>query len=138
MGDGRVLTVGGKFVTLRAYSGRLMKRILSLGMLTFAAGLFVFAFAGCENGDGTTGLAISPQQTSLTTSNNSVVLTVSSNAVGDLGLPLTWTVSDPSLGNVIGQGGYSAVYTRTSKNGSNVITVQDQMGAQGVAVMDNF
>jgi hypothetical protein len=91
---------------------------------------------GCETGDDTVGLTISPSETSLSLTNNSVVLSVSSNQLGALSLPLSWSVSDPSLGNIAGFAGNSAVYTRSTVDGSNIIKVQDQTGARGIAVVN--
>lgn len=53
----------------------------------------------------------------------------------ELSLPLTWRVSDASLGNIAAAGGYSASYTRTDARGDNSVIVEDQYGAQGVATV---
>jgi hypothetical protein len=50
-------------------------------------------------------------------------------------LPLRWSVTDESLGSISGQGGWSAVYTRTSKTGVNTILVKDQGSSEGVATV---
>ena len=105
-------------------------------LVFFLAATFLVLTVGCETGEDTAGLTISPSESTLTLTNNAVVLSVSSNQLTDLSLPLTWSVNNPSLGNIAGSGGSTAVYTRSTPNGSNVITVQDQRGARGVAVVN--
>ena len=97
-----------------------------------------FVMSGCENGDDTSGLVITPDTAELTLTNNAVLLTVATNSLRPLSLPLTWSVNNPALGNIQGQGGASAVYTRTPVDGSNVVTVEDQYGSRGIAVMNQF
>lgn len=85
--------------------------------------------AGCETGSGAA-LTVS-------TSDN-VTFTVDTNSVtkGDLALPLEWRVSNPALGTITSSSGYSAVYSRTSQSGVNVIIVEDQYGAEGMATVN--
>lgn len=54
----------------------------------------------------------------------------------DLFLPLAWSVSDASLGTITASGGFTAAYTASRRAGSNVISVEDQAGAQGVSVIN--
>ena len=50
-------------------------------------------------------------------------------------LPLKWHVSNPALGRIASQGGYSAIYESFGGRGQNYITVQDRFGREGIAVV---
>lgn len=58
-----------------------------------------------------------------------------------LALPLTWSVSDPSQGSIAGNsgdyyhGGVTALYVPTGNPGQNIITVRDQYGNEGFAMV---
>lgn len=54
---------------------------------------------------------------------------------GILYLPLTWTVSDPTLGTIVSRSGSTAVYESKDKTGNNYITCRDQSGAEGVVAI---
>lgn len=58
------------------------------------------------------------------------------SATRDISLPLEWSVSNPELGSITSTSGYSVVYTRTTNNGENSVTVRDQYGTEGVAAVD--
>ncbi len=125
-----------------------MKKIAFLSVAAtwvtaIVAGLFI---AGCETGGDTVGLTIDPSFVDLaanantngvvTTNSNVQTFTVETNGLRLLSLPLTWSVSDPSLGNIAASGGYSASYVINGTNsGDNSITVKDQYGAEGVATV---
>ena len=81
-------------------------------------------------------LTINPSHATLTISSNSVVLTVSSNGVGALSLPITWEVSDATLGEISAQSGYTALYKRFASDGVNSITATDQYGSEGYASIE--
>ncbi len=50
--------------------------------------------------------------------------------------PLEWSVSDPSLGNIISSSAASAIYqTVAGRSGANVVTVRDQIGQIGQAAV---
>ncbi|MCE9613185.1 MAG: hypothetical protein K8T26_02860 [Lentisphaerae bacterium] len=93
--------------------------------------------SGCEEGSGTQGLTVEPAFADLTSgfTNFTQTFTVSKDDLRELSLPLTWRVSDPSLGSIQAAGGYSASYTRTKKHGDNGIFVEDQYGAEGAATV---
>ncbi len=55
---------------------------------------------------------------------------------GALAFPLEWSVSDPSLGAIIESSGRRAAYVRTSRAGMNIVTVRDQYGSEGFAVVE--
>lgn len=95
--------------------------------------------AGCENAElnGEGALAIAPATTTFATSNQVVTLTVSAvdAEAQTIFQPLSWSVSDASLGDVVSTAGLTAIYRGTSKKGSNVITVRDREDAIGTAVV---
>ena len=109
--------------------------ILVSAILAAVAAMSGALLGGCD--DITTGsLIINPSHATLTISSNSVVLTVSSNGVGALSLPITWEVSDDTLGEISSQSGYSALYKRFASDGVNSITATDQFGSEGYASIE--
>lgn len=126
-----------------------MKRViicsLSLMMLAVTMG---FLFSGCETGDGTTALTVSPTEVTLISDTNSsaTVMTAtftvgsSTNSLSGglriLSLPLEWSVTDPNLGSISAVGGTTAIYIRNNNVGVNTIIVRDQYGAEGVATVN--
>ena len=115
-----------------------MKKIISIFALVIAVAYLLIAHSGCESTDGTSGLTITPAESTLSGSSNSVVLTVSSETNSNLrvlSLPLEWSVSNPGLGSINARGGYSAVYVRNTGSGANVVRVKDQYGAEGIATV---
>lgn len=99
----------------------------------------VFALVGCEIGSDE-GLSVSPSEITLAKTDESVALTVSytgdSAPMGDLALPLEWSVHNSALGMITSSSDYDAVYSRFSPNGVNIVEVKDQYGANGVAVIE--
>jgi hypothetical protein len=114
-----------------------MKRILSL--LSFfcvliAIGSFAMFQVGCDEAKGLNGLALVPASVTLSTNGQSVVITVTSSYTnGNLALPLVWSVSDPTLGNVTHSSGFSATYVRLNVNGVNTVIARDQYENEGYA-----
>jgi len=94
--------------------------------------------AGCEEAKGTRALTVSPSFVDLAGagSTNAATQTFTvADGLRDLSLPLTWSVSDPSLGYIGRQGGISASYVKTKAHGDNSIIVRDQYDAEGVATV---
>jgi hypothetical protein len=88
---------------------------------------------GCEQAKNISNVDVEPSQITLAGSSNVVQFTASTS--GALALPLTWSVSDPSLGGFSSTAGSNAFYVRSVKNGDNVIFVRDQFDVQGSAVV---
>ena len=107
-----------------------MKKTI-LAMAAAGVGLWLCAavFSGCETTDDTAGITVTPGYVELTSETNTVLFTAT--VVGDLALPLTWSVFDSSLGAVSGSGS-NAVYVR-SASGDNMVYVEDQYGHKGEA-----
>ena len=103
------------------------KNLLIFPLILFAACLFV---GGCDNGDSTNNAAFSiqPASAELKDTETTVVL----EAVGGH-QPLSWQVSDASMGAVSG-GGQTVTYTRVAgKYGVNTVTVTDSLSWTAVA-----
>jgi hypothetical protein len=117
--------------------------VLTMSMAAVVAALL--GTVGCESNTQRTAISVSPSSTTLGGESNletTVVLTahavqVSTNLIV-LQYPLTWSVSDDSLGTITASGGNSAIYARTGGSGVNSITVHDQGDAEGVAVVTQY
>lgn len=112
-----------------------------LSVMAMALGLLI---CGCETGDGTVALSVSPSSydfESSTNSGRSVTFTVEGSTTNEtsglrqLSLPLKWTVDNPDLGEINQSGGYTAVYVAYSVGGVNVVRVKDQYDAEGQATV---
>lgn len=124
-------------------------RVLSVAAIAVAVGCLI----GCETTDEwDTSLTVTPSSRTLQTYPSSVTFVVSggtgsvgatgttsevtSATLGALSLPLTWSVSNPTLGGIVTSGGNQAIYTRARRDGINIITVRDQYGAEGYATVN--
>ena len=108
-------------------------RFVRLGAICLTA-----LFLGCEGSPpGGSEMAITVDPSSTTIAGIQAVVFTAASAVADedLALPLEWSVTNAALGDFINDGGLSAVYQSTAQLGSNAITVRDQRGAEGVAVV---
>ncbi len=99
--------------------------------------------AGCEPSDDEVRgeLDVSPSSTSLEGETKSVILTADVSTGGAttpevIVYPLNWSVDAADVGEITSQSADKAVYTHVSTNaGSNVITVRDQLGREGLATV---
>ncbi len=127
-----------------------------LGVVTCMTALLM---TGCDEATGLEPILISPSESEMTTRDTTVWLAASfpgataaikaddtngtsTVAFGDpvdttdiLHLPLTWKVTNPALGQIVSQGGASAVYVRTTATGVNRIIVRDQYDNEGFATI---
>jgi hypothetical protein len=118
--------------------------VLGLAAVVFA-GVCGMLMVGCETGDSTVALTVTPSQVTLTSTNSTVWFTVGNTTTGtntvttsdlrDLSLPIEWRVSNPGLGVIVATDGRSAIYTRTPAGGVNIVTAKDQYGAEGLATV---
>ena len=92
----------------------------------------VLLLVGCEDGDGTTSLTVTPSDVNLVGSSNSVTLVVDEDSLQELSLPLEWSVTNPEMGDAVGSGGLSAVYSARDTKGVNIVTVRDQFDSEGL------
>jgi hypothetical protein len=114
-----------------------MKRVL-LGVICFCLLVSVAAvfMSGCDEATGLVLLDVEPAYVDLTRGSNMVEFVISTNSRGsELGLPLEWIVTDPTLGRIVGSAGYSAIYIRFAPNGDNTIIARDQYDNEGFAVV---
>lgn len=102
--------------------------------------LLALGLAGCEpDDDDVRGeLEVVPSDTDLTGGTKGIVLTaVVGEDTNPIIYPLEWSVAYPYIGDVVAQSAASAVYLHTSPYaGGNVITVRDQIGREGIAVVN--
>lgn len=103
--------------------------------LLLLAGLFATAVAaGCEQGSAGSALGISPGAVTMSSASAYVTFAVGSGT-NATSLPLEWTVSNPYLGRIVRSEGLTATYVRFTPNGRNSITVKDQNGVEGIAMV---
>ena len=119
-----------------------MKKVMALLLVPLAvAAVLMLTQGGCEDADTTASLTVEPEFVDLTrtlVTNQDVTVTFAvTDGLRELSLPLSWAVSDKTLGSIVFSGGNTAVYrpitTPAIKSGFNAILVEDQYGAQGMA-----
>lgn len=97
-------------------------------------------WTGCESAEGTSGIGVYPSSVTVggTSSNTSqtVVFMADVTGSGNLALPLSWRVSNAELGTIVSASGSNATYrANEGRRGDNVITVTDQYGNDGSAIV---
>lgn len=108
------------------------RRGLLAGALVCALALTLAS--GCEDAETGSGLTLTPASSELTGPGATVLLTASMPDEGDeVILPLTWSVSNPSLGGILRSAGYTAVYESNGRIGQNVVICRDGLGREGLA-----
>lgn len=107
-------------------------------VLAALAGWVLMNGTGCETAEGLEGVNVTPSHVTLPEATNTVTFTVvvTSNSTKQFTLPLTWSVTDPSLGTIVQSSGYTALYERTDKNGQNTVVVRDPYGSEGYAIVE--
>jgi len=105
--------------------------------------LSLFLMIGCEDADTASVLVITPSSSEVSGIGATVMLKAGmgdalsvSNRSNQMILPLSWSVSNPSLGGIMSSRGYSAVYESRGKVGQNVVFVKDNYGREGLAVIN--
>ena len=98
-----------------------------------ACGIVLIAGSGCEEAGGTGSLSVSPSKVEFRGTYSTEIFTASSS--GALSLPLTWSVSDSSMGSIISSSGSNAVYRRAARTGTTVIIAKDQYNSEGYATI---
>jgi hypothetical protein len=112
-----------------------MLAVATVFALVGVLGLGMVLSSGCEEARGLEGLVVEPDQVTLNPGTNSLVFTVT-GVSNNLALPLIWSVSDSSLGRLIGTSGYRATYVSSDKVGQNFVVVRDQYDNEGYAVVN--
>jgi len=108
----------------------------------------ILILCGCESGEGTAALTITPSAVYLSGTTNNVTLYVGGTSSGTNGAavttsgglrslsePLEWRVTNPALGTILESSGNMAVYARYPANGVNTVIVKDQYDAEGFATI---
>lgn len=117
-----------------------MKRFiscLSVVFVCFAIVSLSMLQMGCEDAKGLEGLTIDPASATISTNGMTKILTVTGGITNrDLALPLVWSVSDGSIGQIVSSSGLTATYRRNSGAGSqNTVTAIDQYENEGYATI---
>jgi len=116
-----------------------------------AAAIAFLGIVGCEHATATSPhdlnvIVINPASITISNVVTSVVFTVQGNAhvtnevdtytdQTTLYLPLAWSVSDLSLGSIRSTAQFTGIYQSSGAVGVNYITVRDQQGSEGTAVV---
>lgn len=114
-----------------------MKSIKLVSVALVMMGMAALIWSGCESAEGTSGIGVSPSSVILgATGSNGFTQVFSAQTSGNLALPLEWRVSNAELGTIISSSGSNATYrANEGRRGDNVITVTDQYGNDGSAVV---
>jgi hypothetical protein len=115
-----------------------MQKLKIFGISVVMMAMAALIWTGCESAEGTAGVGLSPASATLGESSSNATSTVvfTAQVSGDLALPLAWRVANPALGNIISSSGSNATYrANAGQKGDNVITVSDQYGNEGSAVV---
>lgn len=115
-----------------------MKTVKMMVIMTVMMVMASLIWTGCESAGGTGGVGVSPAAVTLGvgSSNTTSAVVFAAQVTGALALPLAWRVSNSSLGNIVSASGSNATYqANAGKKGDNVVTVTDQYGNEGSAVV---
>lgn len=115
-----------------------MKPVTLFFVLLALAGVGVVLTTGCES-TSTADEVITLTPASATLSGEGatasfVASVTSTNA--ELVLPLEWAIGSGNLGRILSTAGLTAIYESNGKIGNNTISVKDQVGQAGVAVIN--
>ncbi len=115
-----------------------MRKLSVLGVGIVLMAMAAWVWTGCESAGGTEGITLSSDSKIIGSgsSNTTSSVVFTAQVSGNLALPLEWRVANSGLGNIISASGSNATYQANSgKTGDNVITVKDQYGNEGSAVV---
>jgi hypothetical protein len=114
-----------------------MKKNGFIGVSVVMLAMAALIWTGCESAEGTSGIGVSPGSVTLGgTSSNGFTQVFSAQTSGNLALPLVWRVSNAELGALVSISGSNATYrANEGRHGDNVITVTDQYGNDGSAIV---
>lgn len=115
-----------------------MKPVTLFFVMLALAGVGVVLTTGCES-TSTADEVITLTPASATLSGEGatasfVASVTSTNA--ELVLPLEWAIGSGNLGRILSTAGLTAIYESNGKIGNNTISVKDQVGQAGVAVIN--
>jgi len=104
-----------------------------------ALAVCLMGLLGCETTDTNNSITVMTPEGATAVTLSGVGASVSFTATATdptrpLFLPLVWSASNEGIGNVTGRG-VTGVYVSRGAIGANVITVRDQGGAEGIAVV---
>jgi len=112
-----------------------MKICLARGSVVLLA---MVALAGCEKITTTAELVVTPPSAQVAREGVAqfvVSLPENDGCTREIYYPLTWTLSDPTLGTITNTAANTAVYVAGTGEGVNTVIVRDRSGAEGIAVI---
>lgn len=113
-----------------------MRKLAWIGVSVVMMAMATFVWTGCESAEGTDGVGVSPGSVTLGGSNATSAVIFSAQVKSPLAMPLAWSVANTTLGNIVSQSGSNATYRASpGHKGDNVVTVRDQYGNEGSAVV---
>jgi len=117
-----------------------MKSAIFPVALLCLAGAFVLLTTGCEStSTAEEVITVTPASASLDGKGDTASFVASATSTNSpLVLPLEWNLDRGDLGRIISAVGLTAVYESNGKVGNNTITVKDQVGQAGVAVINQI
>ena len=105
-------------------------------VLIAALPVLVGIILGCEStSSGDLAIQVEPSSTEIA-GQGTVFFTAVVDTNQNLVLPLEWSVDEPVLGRISESAGLSAVYVSSGAVGASAITVRDQSGRDGLAVVN--
>ncbi|MBN2300887.1 MAG: hypothetical protein JXN60_00090 [Lentisphaerae bacterium] len=111
-----------------------IKRGIIIPFFIWISVLAVVLATSCEENGGFV-LSVEPSDSTIGPNIASMTMAVMSGT-RDLSLPLKWKATNSNLGYIAQDHGLYAVYICTSQHGINTVTVRDQYGAKGIAVIN--
>ena len=115
-----------------------MKRLIPKYPLVLVAALSMLtgSILGCDSTSSENSSIPVEPPTAIIAGQGSVLFTAVMVTNQNLILPLEWSVDEPALGRISESAGLSAVYVSSGALGTSAITVRDQSGRDGLAVVN--
>ena len=105
-------------------------------VLVVALSVLTGSILGCDSTSSeSSGILVEPPS-AVIAGQGSVFFTAVVDTNRNLILPLEWSVDEAALGRISESAGLSAVYVSSGAQGASAITVRDQSGRDGLAVVN--
>ncbi|MEI6514741.1 MAG: hypothetical protein WCO77_02080 [bacterium] len=114
-----------------------MSKLSAVCVAVVFMALGMWVLTGCDSAEGVDGVGVSPAAVTLggSATNATTAVVFTAQVKDALALPLEWSVSSPALGIIISHSGSNATYKANAATGENIVTVRDQYGNEGSAVV---
>jgi hypothetical protein len=110
---------------------------LFAALLMAFAGSVALLTTGCEStSTADEVITVTPSSATLVGKSTASFVASATSTNSPLVLPLEWNLDRGDLGRILSTVGLTAVYESNGKIGNNTISVQDQLGQAGVAVVN--